>query len=118
MAPLSPTTVSLLAKNETSYVGRAIGEVLYILKCVPKRVQVRKTYTCYHELPVSDTDNRSYFESPMTHVLLDYADQVDRNLINSPMYQIEKPWVALTPLQVSQTPPDGLLPYEDSEIKI
>lgn len=58
LAQVMPNIISSLIKTKQGYVGKVIGEALYILKCIPRK-----------ELPVTTQDNETIFMSPLTRIL-------------------------------------------------
>ena len=96
LAPLSPNTISTLVKGQAGFVGKVAGEVLYILQCVPRVVEIRRETTCYAELPVK-VDNTSYFMSPITRILQRYAEQMECNSLIPPLYYINNRWTSFSP---------------------
>lgn len=65
LAPLLPNALSTVIKNNLGYVGRVLGEVIYIIQCIPRIAQIRRTTECYNELPIT-CNNQSYFMAPTT----------------------------------------------------
>lgn len=96
LAPLAPNAVSTLIKSNLGYVGRILGEVLYVMQCTPKVATIRRTDKCYHELPV-EVNNQSKFMAPVTHILQKHAREITCNSITPPLYQIGGDWIGLTP---------------------
>ena len=96
MAPHTPNAISSVIKNRMGYVGRALGEVLYIMQCVPKVVQIRRTEKCYHELPIS-VENASYFMTPITHLIQSYAEEIDCSALTPALYFVDNKWIGLSP---------------------
>lgn len=111
LAPLSPNAVSTVIKQKLGYVGRVLGEVLYVMQCTPKIAQIRRTENCYHELPVY-VNNKSMFLAPLTHILQAHAEQVECNHITPPLYNIDGDWIGLAPHPITGTIPT-LLPVLD-----
>lgn len=104
MAPLTPSAIGMLIQRKSGYAGRVLGEVLYIMKCVPKKVEIRRTDHCYNELPIS-VNNESYFMSAVTHIIQPHAEEIECNLLTPPLYQIDGQWIGLTPHPVISDPP-------------
>lgn len=104
MAPLTPSAIGMLIKKNVGYTGRVLGEVLYIMKCVPKKVEIRRTDHCYNELPIS-LNNESYFMSAVTHIIQSHAEEIECSLLTPPLYQIDGQWVGFTPHPVTSDPP-------------
>ena len=112
MAAVSPNAVATLVKNKLGYVSKVVGEVMYIMKCVPVPVEVRREKQCYVELPVT-AYNKTFYMSPVTRILQDHAEQIQCNTIIPPMYFIDNRWIGFDPF-----PNLGIVPQElkvDSE---
>lgn len=107
MAPFSPNVIGQLLQNEKGYIGRVLGEVLYVMKCVPTPVQIRRTEACYHELPVS-SNNKSMFMSPVTRILQSHAEEIECNSVTPPLYFLDNEWVGLTPYPTIKRSPKQL----------
>ncbi|CAH1115810.1 unnamed protein product [Psylliodes chrysocephalus] len=107
MAPILPNAVSQLMQHEPGYIGRVLGEVLYIMKCTPKIVMVRRTDKCYHELPIT-MSNQSKFMSPLTRVIQDYGEEIDCNNLIPPLYYVDDQWIGLNPHPRVVSPPKEL----------
>lgn len=116
MAPLTPNAVSSIIKQQLGYVGRVLGEVLYIMKCTPKVVHIRRTDSCYHELPIT-VNNESFFMTPLTHLIQKYAEQVECSAATPPLYYIDEKWVGLTPHPVIQHAPTILTIEEEIKLE-
>jgi hypothetical protein len=112
MAPVAPDAVASLIKNQLGHIARIAGEVLYIMKCLPIMVEIRREENCYLELPVT-AYNRSVFMSPSTRILQEHAQQIECNTIMPAMYYLEDKWIGFDPY-----PTIGITPQElkvDSE---
>lgn len=118
IAPLSPNALSTIIKNKMGHVGRVLGEVLYIMQCTPKLVQIRRTNNCYQELPIV-VNNQSKFMSPITHLIQEHAEQVECNALTPPLYYIDGKWIGLTPLPLEKNPPQllGVEPEDNLKFK-
>lgn len=112
LAPLSPNAVALLLQNEPGYIGTILGECLVIAKCTARVAEIRRTEQCYKQLPVT-VDNKSFFISPLTHILQSRAEQVTCNEISTPMYEIGGTWIGFNPLPQYQMQPKILSPNEE-----
>ncbi|KAG5873046.1 hypothetical protein JTB14_010529 [Gonioctena quinquepunctata] len=95
MAPLVPTLISQINQEEGGHAGRVLGEVLYIMRCLPKSAIIRRTNKCYHELPI-EINNQSKFMAPVTRILQDHAGKLINGLI-PPLYFIDNEWIGLAP---------------------
>lgn len=116
LAPLTPNAVSALVKSSLGYVGRILGEVLYVMKCTPRIVTIRRTNKCYHELPI-DVNNQSKFMAPLTHIIQNHAEEITCNSVTPPLYQIEGQWIGLTPYPTFKTTPKQLEVEEEIRIQ-
>ncbi|KAG5863984.1 hypothetical protein JTB14_031588 [Gonioctena quinquepunctata] len=96
MAPSVPSTLSQLVKESGGYVGRVLGEVLYIMRCVPRTVAIRRTEKCYNELPIV-VNNASKFMAPVTRIIQTHAEEVDCNGLMPSLYLIDDQWMGLSP---------------------
>lgn len=104
MAQISSSAISQLFNNQPGYIGRVLGEAVYIMKCRPTVVKVRRTEKCYHELPI-EFNNGSAFMSPLTHVIQFAAEEVDCNPVTPPLYQLEGRWIGMSPTPVVASEP-------------
>ncbi|XP_074035285.1 uncharacterized protein [Leptinotarsa decemlineata] len=104
MAPLTPHAISQTLQEEGGHVGRVLGEVLYILRCVPKVATIRRTDRCYHELPVN-VNNLSKFVAPITRVIQEYAEEIDCNGLTPPLYYLDDQWIGLSPYPTIKNAP-------------
>jgi len=107
MAPVTPNAVATIIKSRLGYIARVSGEVLYIMKCVPIVVEIRRDENCYMELPVT-AYNRSLFMSPGTHILQEHAQQIECNSIMPAMYYLEDKWIAFAPYLTTGITPQEL----------
>lgn len=115
LAPFTPSAISQILQNEKGYVGRVLGEVLYIMKCVPKTVQIRRTEKCYHELPIT-MNNRSLYMAPVTRIIQNQAEEIDCNGVTPPLYLVDNEWIGLTPHPTVKRAPNMLGPELDDSL--
>ena len=115
LAPFTPSAISQILQNEKGYVGRVLGEVLYIMKCVPKKVQIRRTEKCFHELPIS-MNNRSLYMAPITRIIQGHAEEIDCNGVTPPLYHVDNEWIGLTPYPTVKGTPSKLGPELDTPL--
>ena len=71
-----------------------VGEVVYLLTCIPVEVKYPKTEECYLQLPVF-RENQSLFLSPRTHILTKSGIQTNYNSFLQPMYLFGETWYKL-----------------------
>lgn len=120
MAPLTPNVVATLFQNQLGYVAKVAGEVLYVMKCRPVMVEVRRTKGCYAQLPVT-VSNKTMFMSPVTRILQEHAEEIECTSIIPPMYYIHNKWIGFDPYPVIGLQPQELKadeePYQFDSIK-
>lgn len=78
------------------------GEVVYISKCSPVFVQIRRVETCYQELPITYL-NRSYFMTSKNHLIQTHGEEITCNNIFPPMFKIMGQWYQIikgNPIQI------------------
>lgn len=107
LAPLTPNSVASIVKNQLGYVAKVSGEVMYIMKCLPIAVEVRRENNCYVELPVT-VNNKSYFMSPVTRILQEHAIEIECNSIIPAMYYLDNKWIGFEPRPVQGMTPQVL----------
>nr|UVF58768.1 MAG: M protein [Salarius guttatus piscichuvirus] len=111
LASLAPDKVSLLTDGTGVY-GRVLGEVMYVVKCVPVSVTLRYTPLCFQELPVT-YNNRSVFLTPVTRLLVPTGQEVPCKSVLHPQFRINGKWYIRTPDLIPVSPPKSLDPnYE------
>lgn len=115
MAPLTSNALGAIIKNQLGYIGRVLGEVLYIGKCIPRLAQIRRTNECYNELPVT-SNNRSYFMAPITHILQTHGEQIECSPLMPPLYKLGDEWIGLSPYPIVKEAPTEL--QVEEEIKL
>ncbi|XP_072767883.1 uncharacterized protein [Anoplolepis gracilipes] len=91
------------------YMALRAGEVIHITKCIPVDVKVARTKDCYNELPVI-RDNKMYFLTPQTHILLRQGTQTTCNPIAPAMYLLGDSWYKLIPNAVETIAPTIMKP--------
>lgn len=79
------------------YNANVLGEMLYLIKCVPVEVEVRKTDICYNELPIT-YKNESMFMTPLNHLLQPHGKVVECTSFMTPAYQLLNVWYNLFPV--------------------
>lgn len=116
LAPLTSNALGAIIKNQLGYTGRVLGEVLYIAKCVPRIAQIRRTETCYNELPIT-VNNNSYFMAVVTHIVQSQGEQIECNALMPPLYHIDNEWIGLSPNPAIKNPPTQLWVEEEPKLR-
>lgn len=104
MAPIMPSVISQVIEQKEGYIGRVLGEVLYVMKCVPKPVAIRRIDRCYQELPV-EVNNQSRFMAPLTRILQKVAEEIECNGLTPALYYIDGEWIGMSPHPTLKHPP-------------
>ncbi|XP_067203492.1 uncharacterized protein [Linepithema humile] len=109
-ATLQPDEFAYRLMKGPGYMAVTAGEAIFVIKCIPVDVTVRKTEECYVELLIM-VHNQSFFLTPKSHVLTKYGNQRDCSYELPTLYRIEDTWVQFTPEpQIRQLPPQQLQP--------
>lgn len=104
---LDPSAFAYVRQNSPEFTGIVLGEVVFIIKCIPVIVKVRPTTVCYNELPVT-ANNQSLFMTPRNHLLQPHGTVVDCNTMFQPAYFLDDRWYALHPTLVTMEKPEML----------
>ncbi|XP_049826247.1 uncharacterized protein LOC126266387 [Aethina tumida] len=115
LALQTPHAVGNLIKQSTGFISRVMGEVLYIAKCKPVIVEIRRTDKCYQELPVT-YKNQSMFRTSLTHIMTSYGTEIDCQPLLPPNFFIDNRWIEITP-RIQKTDPAFVLnPNEEKDV--
>ncbi|XP_076545711.1 uncharacterized protein LOC143305555 [Osmia lignaria lignaria] len=96
IASISPDEFAYNLMEKPGYIATIAGEVVHIIKCTPKKVQLLHTDKCYTQLPVT-SGNQTRFLTPKTHILMKSGTQIECNTIIPQYYKLNNNWIALTP---------------------
>ncbi|XP_076545674.1 uncharacterized protein LOC143305528 [Osmia lignaria lignaria] len=105
----SPDEFAYNLMEKPGYIARIAGEVVHIIKCTPKEVQLLHTDKCYTQLPVT-SGNQTRFLTPKTHILMKSGTQIECNTIIPQYYKLNNNWIALTPTPRKAQKPGILKP--------
>jgi hypothetical protein len=94
LAKLDPTSLGLSLFGQPGFFTKIAGEVAYIVKCRPVEVEVRKSKTCYNEIPIT-YNNISAFMSPRSRLVVPEGTIVDCEDFFPPIYKIGASWYSL-----------------------
>lgn len=113
-----PAEFAFMRMKRLGYTAISRGEVIYIIKCQPVEVTIRKTTRCFNELPVN-YNNNSYFMTPTTHLLQEYGTEIPCSPILSPAYFLHGSWYGFDPQghRLENPDPDTLRPSEGTPWK-
>lgn len=107
-AALQPDEFAYRLMKGPGYMAVTAGEAIYVIKCIPVEVTVRKTTECYAELPIT-LRNSTLFLTPKSRILTKFGNQRDCSFELPTLYRIEDTWVQFTPdPQVRQLLPQQL----------
>lgn len=106
-AKLDPPGFAFMRTKQPGYTATLLGEILYLIKCVPIEVEIRKADLCFNELPVA-YKNRSMFMTPMNHLLQPHGKVVECTSFMTPAYQLLNVWYNLFPVLHKTESPKSL----------
>lgn len=106
-AKMDPTAFAYARTREPGYTAVLLGEVVYLVKCVPTEVQIRESTVCYNELPVIYM-NKSMFMTPQNHLLQPHGTIVECNTLMQPAFLLYNDWYAFFPAMLKVKEPDTL----------
>lgn len=89
------------------YMATRVGEVIYLSKCKPVYVAIRKTDKCYNELPITYR-NHSYFLAPKTKLIQSHGNEVTCNMIFPPVFELGGSWYRVSNGIFEVIPPKSL----------
>lgn len=105
IARVDPNAFAYARTKQPGFTANKLGEMIYLMKCVPAEVEIRKTDQCYNELPVT-YKNASYFMTSNNHLLEKHGNVVECTSFMSPAYQLMDVWYNLFPaLHKTENPP-------------
>ncbi|KAK3916483.1 Retrovirus-related Pol polyprotein from transposon 412 [Frankliniella fusca] len=107
MAQASADPVARLLQNERGFNGVVMGNVLYMVACVPRRVALRNVSRCYQEIPVM-VDDQPAFVTPHSRLIVNVGQEVTCNPATPPMHRIGNEWIKFTPAAERAAPPARL----------
>ena len=116
MAHYHPSEFALIRMKEPGYTAVPRGEIIYLIKCQPVEISVRKTDRCFLELPVT-YDNKSYFMTPTTHLLQELGNEIPCSSLMSSGYLLHGEWYGLNPQIHRLKSPHVLKPSDKLEWK-
>lgn len=114
IARIAPIEFAYMREKQPGYTALTEGEVIYMFKCQPVEVAVRKTTKCFDEIPVT-YNNEDYYMIPRSHLLQQRATEVICSSIISPKYKLNERWFSQTPSIIETTSPEILQPNTDSK---
>lgn len=95
-AQLDPPAFAYARMRTPGYSATILGEMIYLIKCVPAEVEIRKAEACYNELPVT-YQNKSYFMTAQSHLLIPHGRVVECTAFMTPAFQLLNVWYNLFP---------------------
>lgn len=104
---IDPTGFAYTHTKEPGYTAVLLGEVVFLIKCVPTEVKIRETELCYNELPVLHK-NQSVFMTPLNHLLQPRGTVVECNTFMQPSYLLLNEWFAFSQAMLKIREPETL----------
>lgn len=109
IATISPDEFAYNIMKKPGYIAKLAGEVVHLIKCIPKEVKLLHLQECYNELPVT-TKNETWFLTPKTRILIRKGTRINCNSITPSYYKINNDWIKLTPTPTKAIPPNTIHP--------
>jgi hypothetical protein len=111
LARIVPHLVGMFALNQKGLFGLPSGEAMYIYKCNPVEVKLKRMADCYEELPVLTLSNNvTMFMSPITHILVRIGNIVPCRVTSPTLWHLENQWVSIGPDIRVHAAPDNISP--------
>lgn len=114
-----PAEFAYMRMKEPGYTAVPRGEIIYMVKCQPVEVTIRKVDRCFLELPIT-YNNELHFMTPTTHLIQQHGTEIPCSSLMSPGYLINGEWYGLNPFVHRLKSPNELKPsnivdwsYED-----
>ncbi|XP_031781017.1 phosphoglycerate mutase family member 5 isoform X1 [Nasonia vitripennis] len=112
IATLAPDEFAYNIMKHPGYIARVAGEVVHLIKCIPKTVKILHLNECYNHLPVL-TGNETWFLTPKTYILIKRGIkelQSDCNSIIPTYYKIAEKWIKFGSKPIKTEAPNVLKP--------
>ncbi|XP_032690346.1 uncharacterized protein LOC116853388 [Odontomachus brunneus] len=109
LATLLPDEFAFRLMKAPGYMAVAAGEVIHVVKCIPLEVVLRRTNSCFTDLPVM-LSNTSYFITPKSRILTRYSTERNCNPLLPIQFHIEDTWIQFNPTPNMVLPPQILKP--------
>lgn len=112
IASMSPDNFAYDFTQQPGHTSVLAGEVIYIIKCQPIVLKVRKVDDCYIELPVHKGEE-DYFITARTHILKKVGTQIACSPILPVMYEVDDVCYKFLPSITEAKSPQTLQPHDD-----
>lgn len=109
LATIMPDEFAFRLMKSPGYMAVTAGEVVHVLKCIATDVSLRRTNTCYTDLPVT-SQNTTLFLTPKSRVLVKYSTKIPCNPLLPSEYHIDNHWIQFTPFPLPAATPQILKP--------
>lgn len=109
LSSIAPDEMAFRIMKSPGYTAVTAGEVIYIIKCVPIQCRVRKTESCYNELPVT-YKNSSYYLLPRSRILSKTGTVRDCNELLPSLFKVDNTWYRAMTSLVETLPPPTIQP--------
>ena len=113
LARLAPITAAHLIMGEPGYIGKIAGETLFLMKCEPVIVKLRKADRCYEQLPIIYKNLSHLFMEPVSRVISTHGVEIECNPLIAPTFRVDGQWIQLTPQVKQVSEPKRLAPHDD-----
>lgn len=115
IASISPSEFAYAYTGRPGVTAVALGEVIHMTYCNPVEVTIRKTDTCYKEMPIT-YNNQSYYLTPKTRLIQKYGTEIDCDSRLNAWYKIGEDWISFTTTHHLAPSPERLLPNKTADL--
>lgn len=114
LALLSPREFAYQYFGKPGYTAVTRGEVIYAAQCKPVPVVPlpADTTTCFNEMVVT-YENRTWYMSPRTRILIPEGTIIPCSAEFSPLYYLNGHWVSQNPLGLTSVRDPKIIQYEE-----
>lgn len=109
LSSIAPDEMAFRIMKSPGYTAVTAGEVIHIIKCVPVECKLRRTDTCYNELPVTYR-NHSLYLQPRSRILSRTGTPRDCNELLPNLFRIDTTWYRLAGSISESLPPPTIQP--------
>lgn len=109
LATLLPDEFAFRLMKSPGYMAVAAGEVIHVVKCIPLEVVLRRTNSCFTDLPVTFR-NTTYYITPKSRILTRHNTERNCNPLLTNQYYIEDTWIQFNPTPNTILSPQILKP--------
>lgn len=95
MARSNPEEFAWVYTKKPGHTAVLRGEVLYLVKCNPVRVDILPYTNCYQELRVVDSYNTTWYVKPTTKILTRVGTRIVCSSLMPSLFNVDGPWISV-----------------------